>query len=251
VSVTVTAELPGTAIQGSAQVTGALRANPEPPVVDAGGIVSAVSYQGEPFAPGARVAISGSELAPEAGAVVAVIGGMPMPITGVTRKQINAVIPYGLPVNTRHQLVIQRGEAYTMPEPVTVAAAQPAIHTKDGSGKGQGAITDAKGALFEPGNAAAAGAEMTIFCAGLGEVDPKAEAGKPAVESPVASPKGQVSVTVGGVPAEVLGSRLAPGQVGMYLVQARVPEGVMPGEAVPVVLTVAGQSSPPVTIAVK
>jgi uncharacterized protein (TIGR03437 family) len=251
VSVTVAAEIPGTGIQGSAQVTGALRANPEPPVVSAGGIVSSVSYQGEPLAPGARVTIFGSELAPDAGDVVAVIGGMRMPITGVGKDQVNAIIPYGLPVNTRHQLVIQRGEAYTIPEAVTVAAAQPAIHTKDGSGKGQGAIADGKGALMEPGNAATAGAEMTIFCAGLGEVDPKTEAGKPAEESPAANPKGEVSVTVGGMPAEVLEARLAPGHVGMYLVRATVPEGVAPGEAVPVVLTVAGQSSPPVTIAVQ
>ena len=75
-------------------------------------------------------------------------------------------------------MVIQRGDAYTNPETVTVAGAQP--QTKDQSGKGQGAISDASGALYEPGNPASAGSVLTIFCAGLGEVTPAVEAGRTA-----------------------------------------------------------------------
>jgi uncharacterized protein (TIGR03437 family) len=252
VTVTVSAEIPGRQIQGSTQITGALRANPEPPLVRPGGIVSALSFQGEPLAPGAMVTIFGSKLKPGTGDVLAVIGGKPMPIIGTpTEDQINAVIPYGLAVNTRHQVIIQRGDAYTNPEAVTVAAAQPAIHTKDGSGKGQGAISDANGALYEAGNAAKAGSELTIFCSGLGEVDPSAEAGKAAPEGPMSKPVAELVATIGGIRAEVKEARLAPGLVGMYIVRATVPEGVEPGDAVPVVLTIAGQSSPPVTMAVE
>ena len=42
---------------------------------------------------------------------------------------------------------------------------------------------------------------------------------------------------------------LEPGQVGRYLVKARVPQGVPTGDHVSLVLSVAGQSSQPVTIA--
>ncbi|MGO9129961.1 MAG: hypothetical protein ACLQIS_09545 [Bryobacteraceae bacterium] len=37
----------------------------------------------------------------------------------------------------------------------------------------------------------------------------------------------------------------------MYQVNVAVPAGIATGDAVPVVLSVAGQSSPPVTIAVR
>jgi uncharacterized protein (TIGR03437 family) len=47
---------------------------------------------------------------------------------------------------------------------------------------------------------------------------------------------------------------LAPGMVGLYQVQATVPSGVAPSNAVPVILTVQttpAQTSPAVTIAVQ
>ena len=251
VIVTVNAEVPNRRLQGTTQVTGALQANPEPPVLNSGGIVSAVSFQGEPLAPGSIVTIYGSKLKPGSDSVLAVIGGKPMPVLAASDNQVNAIIPYGLPVDTRHQLVIQRGDAYTNPETVTVAAAQPAMQTKDQSGKGQGAISDSSGALYEPGNPASAGSAMTIFCAGLGEVTPVVEAGKPAPESPSARATQPVTVTVGGVRAQVSETILVPGLIGMYVVRATVPQGVEPGDAVPVVITVAGQSSPPTTMAVK
>jgi uncharacterized protein (TIGR03437 family) len=252
VTVTIAAAHAGKQIQGSTQITGALRANPEPPQVRPGGIVSAISFQGEPLAPGAMVTIFGSKLEPGDSDVVAVIGGKPMPLIGEpTDSQINAIVPFGLAVNTRHQLIIQRGETYTNPESVTVAAAQPAIHTKNASGKGQGAIVDPSGALHEPGNPAKAGSEVTIFCSGLGEVNPRAEAGKAAPDTPANRTTAEISATIGGLRATVNEARLAPGLTGMYVVRVTVPEGVEPGDAVPVVLTAAGQSSPPVTMAVE
>ena len=60
-----------------------------------------------------------------------------------------------------------------------------------------------------------------------------------------------VNVTIGGVPAQVDFSGLAPGFAGLYQVNAVVPAGVTPGNDVPVVLSVAGQTSPPVTMAVQ
>jgi len=44
---------------------------------------------------------------------------------------------------------------------------------------------------------------------------------------------------------------LTPGLAGLYQVNVAVPAGIAMGDAVPVVLSVAGQSSPAVTIAVR
>jgi len=55
-----------------------------------------------------------------------------------------------------------------------------------------------------------------------------------------------VTVTIGGVSEAAEFAGLAPGYPDLYQVNAVVPAGVQPGNSVPVVLTVAGQSSPAV-----
>ena len=58
------------------------------------------------------------------------------------------------------------------------------------------------------------------------------------------------SVTVGGAPATVSFSALAPGYVGLYQVNAQVPGAAVTGAAVPMVVTIGGVTSNVVTIAV-
>ena len=60
-----------------------------------------------------------------------------------------------------------------------------------------------------------------------------------------------VTATIGGVNASVSFAGLAPGFVGLYQVNAVVPEGVVAGPAVPVVITQDGIASNTVTIAVE
>ena len=60
-----------------------------------------------------------------------------------------------------------------------------------------------------------------------------------------------VTVTIGGQPATVQFAGLSPGFAGLYQINAVVPAGVTPGNAVAVVLQTAGQVSPPVTMAVR
>jgi uncharacterized protein (TIGR03437 family) len=58
-------------------------------------------------------------------------------------------------------------------------------------------------------------------------------------------------VTIGGIPAEVQFSGLAPGFVGLYQVNARIPAGISAGSAVPVQITINGRASNTATIAVR
>ena len=59
------------------------------------------------------------------------------------------------------------------------------------------------------------------------------------------------AVTIGGQPATVSFAGLAPGFVGVYQVNAQVPAGITPGDAVPVVLTQGSSQSNTATIAVR
>jgi uncharacterized protein (TIGR03437 family) len=58
-------------------------------------------------------------------------------------------------------------------------------------------------------------------------------------------------VTIGGVPANVSFSGLAPGYVGLYQVNAQVPAGLAANDAVPVVLQMGGTTSNAAAIAVQ
>ncbi|OFV96445.1 MAG: hypothetical protein A3H28_01925 [Acidobacteria bacterium RIFCSPLOWO2_02_FULL_61_28] len=265
--VKVLAEIPAPKIQGTAQVTGGLQANPNVPVVGQGAIVNAASFAPQaPVAPGSLVSIFGSKLSEGQGAAARLpletqlagtrvsIGGQPMPLLYAGDGQINAVVPYGLAVNTRYQVVVQRGSSYSVPEPITVAAAQPAVFTKDQSGKGQGLVfvsTPAGLVLAEAASPARAGDAVVIYCSGLGEVNPPVAAGAAAPASPLSVTANPVSVTMGGREAQVLFAGLSPGFAGLYQVNAVVPPGISPGNETPVSLTVAGQTPPPVTMAVR
>ena len=261
VTLTITAESAG--VRGTVQVSGSVLANANPPVVPADGVVSAASGQPRvPLSPGGFISIYGSRLADglsispslpldqRLGNTVVSLGGRVMPLHYAVDGQINAIVPYGLAVNTVHQLVIRRGASYSVPVSVAVAAAQPAIFTEDGSGRGLGIVLSATGVLAGPGTPVAAGDVVVIYATGLGAVSPGVPAGHAAPAEPLSHTVDKVLVTIGGVPAEVLFAGLTPGSAGLYQVNARVPAGVPSGTAA-VILAVAGQESPPVTISLR
>jgi uncharacterized protein (TIGR03437 family) len=251
-------------LQGAAHITGGVRSNTNPPVISPGGIVSSASFATDaPLAPGSIIAIFGSHLADGAiaaqalplpsqlGQTQVIIGGQQMPLFFVSDAQINAMLPYGIAVNRPYQVIVQRGTSSTIPESITLAAAGPAVFTKDQTGIGPGLVFDAQFRSNDTTNPAAAGDAIVIYTTGLGDVTPAIPAGVPApldALSPTASP---ASVTIGGVNApQVLFAGLAPGFTGLYQVNVVVPAGVAPGDAVPIIITVADRPGPPVTLAV-
>ncbi len=251
-------------INGVKQVAGGLGASQLPPVIASGGVVNAASLTPQqPLAPGSAITILGDQLADgqssytsvplgtELAGTTVLIADQAVPLLMTNPQQINAIVPFGIDVNTTHQVLVQRGLTYGTPIEITVAAAQPAIFTKGGT---QGWIVDAKGNVVGLGNAATAGDSVTIFCTGLGEVSPAADAGSAGPPLPGAAAVNVVTATIGNVNAQVSFAGLAPTLVGMYQVQAIVPTGVTAADAAPVSLTVQTlppQSSPAVTMAVK
>jgi uncharacterized protein (TIGR03437 family) len=183
-----------------------------------------------PVSPGSLVAILGTGLA--GGSVQ--IGGERMQMVSAGATEIVAVVPPDVAVNAEIEFTAQRGAAISLPRPVVIAAAAPAIFTQDGSGQGAGMIADAtSGALNTADNPAQAGDKVVISCTGLGSADASA-----------------MSVTIGGQDAQVISAAPVANSPGMYQVRVVAP-GEVSGSTVPVTITAAGQTSPMVTMALQ
>lgn len=254
-------------IIGTRDWPGAVIASSATPLVNVGGVSNAASGA-HILAPGAFISIYGANLASgmteatstplptNLGKAQAFLGGQSLPLQFSGGQQINAVVPYDIAVNSMQQLLVQASDALSQPEPVIIATAAPGVFTQDQSGSGPGAILvqpagSSKSATNTPSNPAQAGDALLIFCTGLGTVTPKVAAGSVAPSSPPAETDNVVTATVGGKDATVLFSGLAPGFVGLYQVNVTVPSGITAADDVPVVLTEAGSTSAPVTVAIK
>ena len=271
---------------GQIQVTSPAAANPvqtvtvrltvqtagaAPPQVASGGVLSAATYSLQtPVAPGMLVSIFGTNLTAagqvytvstyplptQLGGTSVTIGGELVPLDVVTPNQINAILPFDLPVNTTLPLVVSYNNMISAPEPVSMVASEPGIFTtaQNGAGLGIVVIVHADGSQVSagPGNAAGAGDTLVIYCTGLGDVTPRGVAGTPAPAQPLAAAIDPVTVTLGGISAPVAFAGPTPGYAGLYQVNATVPSGVATSAQAPLVLTQSGRSSPvAVTIPIK
>jgi len=268
VTVTAKAEIPEQKLTGQVQIKGGLLTFDTPPVVGSGAVVNGASFAPQsPVAPGSLISIFGNKLAQGqalagtlplplnlAGSSV-ILAGVASPMLFANDGQVNAVVPFETAVNTPQHIVLMRGTSPSVPQSITVAPAAPGVFTKDSSGKGQGVIfgVDASGAqiLADSARPVKAGDVVVIYCTGLGRVDPPVPTGSPAPITPLSNAVNPVTVSVGGASADVSFKGLTPGFVGLYQINATIPQGVTPGNQVPVVVTAAGQPSLPVTIAVR
>jgi uncharacterized protein (TIGR03437 family) len=248
---------------GQSSLSGTLSTSTTP-VVTAGGVVHAASaVPGVPIAPGSLITIYGSNLADAQGLASTLplpqsqngaqvfLGTTQVPILYTSTGQLNVQVPFSTPVNTNYQLSVQRDNLVSLPEPLVVAQANPGVFTVNEQGTGQGVIFKSDGVtLAQAGTPANQGETVVIYCTGLGAVTPAVPDGAPAPASPLSNTVNPVTVTIGGQNATVAFSGLTPGYPGLYQVNAVVPNGVS-GGAVPVVVTVAEQPSPSVTMAVQ
>jgi uncharacterized protein (TIGR03437 family) len=269
-TITVDAEAAQPALQGSLEISGGLQNTSDAPQLS--GIVSGASFAaGVPLAPGAITSLFGSQLADGSGGAAGlplgstlkgatvVIAGEPAPLFYASTGQINAAIPFDVAPNTSQQVLVTRDTTLSVPVEVDVAPSQPAVFLDpQTNAPNQGTIFAVrKGAsgqtsfLAGPSSPATAGDTLVIYCGGLGGVNQTIAPGAGSPASPAAKTNDQPQVTVGGKTASVAFSGLTPGLVGVYQINAVVPAGVTPGDQVPVVINISGQTSPAVTIAVK
>ncbi len=248
---------------GAARQSGTIQTGSPTPQVNSGAVLNAASGAGAFISPGGYVAIYGSKLATATNTVdtaplpgslngtIVTMQGKALPLRYVSDTQINALVPYDVVSNTQQQILVQKGSTLSIPQYVTVADAQPAVYTQDQSGSGAGSITNAANQLITPANPAHIGDTVIVYCNGLGAVNPPVAAGTAAPRSPLSRTANPLTATIGGVDARVDFAGLAPDFAGLYQVNVVVPAGTPLGDTVPIVLSTAGQTSPPTTLSVR
>lgn len=210
------------------------------PTSSADGVVNAASFQKGTTAPGAILSLFGIGLGSHweqassvplprslANRTKVTIGGVDVPLFYASPSQINFQVPFEASGATT--LVVTRGDdSKTVSIPLLVGEAQPGI-------------------FATPLNAAR-GQVLVLYATGLGRVNPTVNTGEAATGE--ARTANRVTVNVGGRDVEPEYAGLAPGFVGLYQVNVRIPSDVAVGD-LPLKLKVAGIESNVAQVAVK
>jgi uncharacterized protein (TIGR03437 family) len=184
--------------------------------------------------------------------------GSPVALFFVSPLQINFQVPF-VPIfgTAETTLTVTQGQLSNTLN-ITLVPFAPALFTTNSQGTGQAAaLIGASSALAAPAGAfpgsrpAQRGEIVALYCTGLGNVSNPPDPGAPSPSNPLANTLANPTVTVGGQPASVPFSGLAPGFVGLYQVNIQIPGSAPSGSAVPLVLTIGGVASNTATIAVQ
>jgi 6-phosphogluconolactonase len=271
-STQLTASVPAglIATAGSASVTVAAGAtvskaisftiNPVSITITSNGVVNGASQTGGAVSPGEIVTISASNFGPSAftgfqldsngfvtttlAGAQALFDGVAAPLLSAQAGQVMAVVPYEVNGNPSTQLQVSYQGQTSSAVAVPVAVAAPGIFTVDGSGSGQGMISNEDGTANAPDNAASVGSTVVVSATGEGQTIPSGVDGKPGDPATPPVPIQPVTATVGGLDAQVLSAGGISGMTAGFLqVAVQIPDGVTPGDTVPIVLTIGGISS--------
>ena len=239
-------------------------AAPAQPSLYPGGILNAASYSAGALAPGSLVAAFGdfglSSAAQAqntplpgnlAGLSIQFSGGVSAPLLYVSGGQVNFQVPWEVSGQQQVALTVTVNGQISAPQTKNVALYAPGLFTVNDEGAGQGAILGPGYGLVDASYPAIAGTTIVqIFGTGLGPVTNQPPSGAVAPSGPFAETTTTPTVTIGGMPATVSYSGLAPGLVGVYQVNALVPAGAPSGDAVPVTVSFGDITSNTVTMAV-
>ncbi len=229
-------------------------------------VANAASEAQTAISPGEIVTIFGANIGPvvpsslaldSTGNVARVLQGaqvffdnIPAPLLYESESQVNAIVPYEISGNNVTQIQVFSGMASSAVLDVPVSAAAPGVFTINSTN--QAAVLNQDNSINGPSNPCARGSIIQIFATGEGLTSPPATtgtisgAGLNQVQLPV-------MVSIGGIGATVIYAGSAPDEVaGLLQVNAVVPQSVVPGDRVSLVVTVGtANSHPGPTIAVK
>lgn len=212
------------------------------------GVSNAASGQVS-FAPGMLMSVYGTNLSPKtqhAGSlplplnmqgVTATVNGVSAPLLDVLPGQLNLQVPYETGAGTAIVGIDNNGQVTSFP--FQVAASAPGIFM-DGGGN------------LVPYASGQRGQILLAFITGEGDVTPALITGEPpttSVVSKLPAPALPATLTIGGVPATIDFIGIPDGLVGVTQVNFTIPSAAPLG-AQPVVITIGGVASPPVTLTV-
>ncbi|MSO19945.1 MAG: matrixin family metalloprotease [Acidobacteria bacterium] len=225
-----------------------------------GAFVSIFSTATQDLAPRSNVAVA-TPLPTDLSSISVMVNDRYAPLFFAGPGQINAMIPFETTGATANITVFAGPGAAGNTVIVPLSPSAPGIFALNQAGSGQGAVQNPDASFAAPAGSvplsvarpARRGDVVIIFASGLGRVTPALPSGLPAGVNGTSIPvlAGNPTVRIGGVVAPLDFAGLAPGFVGLYQVNARVPAGATLGAAVPLTITTAeGQVSNTVTIAI-
>jgi uncharacterized protein (TIGR03437 family) len=174
-------------------------------------VLNAASFAPGPFAPGSRVLVRGSGFTAE---TVFRLGELRMPVLRVEAKLAELQVPAAAaPGEAAVNAATPAGHLISVP--VTLAATAPGLYRME---DGKVLLSAEDGS---PIASAAPGSVVILRVTGQGVTDPVVNDGEPSPAG--ARPLAPVSVTVGGMVAEVIAAELRVGEVGMLNITVRIP----------------------------
>jgi uncharacterized protein (TIGR03437 family) len=199
--------------------------------------------------------------------------------------QINLVLPSELPESGSVMVQVKTPDGVSTPFPLQMSSADVGVFRlpdPSNANRNNGAVLlantawrvvplsmamalgfpgcDSASPYVACGQPAKSGDVIQIFLTGLGKATPGGDpAGGPLATGTVAPTSGnplymtlqQPSVTIGGIPATVSFSGIAPGNAGLYQIDVTIPDGIEPNDDIPIVVTMPNGSIDTATIAVQ
>ena len=184
-------------------------------------VVHAADYAVRPAAPGALLSILGARVS-EVRA-----GNRAASVLPSTASETHIQLPYDLTGTGVSLSFLSANQRVSLGLPLQPAS--PAIFVDpDGSPL---ALDGETGVLLDAQNPARAGSAVQVLLSGLGRVSPDWPAGQPAPLEKQPRVIADVKAFLDGAPLEVMRATLAPGYIGFYLVEVRLPAIVNRGPA--------------------
>ena len=217
-----------------------------PPVITS--IVNAANGTA-PVAPGGLITVWGTNMSPVSlvasqvplptalGQSCLSVNGTPVPLLFVSSTQVNAQLPDN--VLGPSTVSIHTPGGVSNSTHFTVQPAAPAVFMSGSAGPTTGLATVVRAAnnqLVTPTNPIRPGDTLVIYLTGMGLTTPGVIAGVPAPVSPLALASDVPTVTLGGSHLDIQYAGLAPGEIGVYQINAVVPGSVTQGLSEPLVI---------------
>jgi len=220
-----------------ASITGIASAADGTPPVAPGGLIS---IYGQNMS-NVSLAAGSTPLATAIGNSCLGVNGLPIPLLYVSPGQINAQLPFN--VSGSATLTIHSTAGISNNYNFSVQQTAPSVFM---GGTGIAAIVrNDNNQLVTPTNPIHRKNKdtVTIYLTGMGQTTPSIQAGQAAPANPLAAAAVQPAVTLGDSDLSVSYAGLVPSEVGVYQINAAVPQGVPTGLSVPLVISQGGAAA--------
>ena len=218
-------------------------------------VVNAADQSG-PVAPGGLIMVRGSQFSavniasnelplPTAlGESCLAVNGVPVPMLFASPNQINGQLPFNVDGNATMTLRTPGGASNNYN--FTILPTAPSVFRTGAAGPDSGLATIVRARnneLATLANPIHRGDSIIIYATGMGRTNPAIEAGVPASADPLPTALIPPTLTLGGMALSVAFAGLAPGEVGVYQINATVPGWAPMGMAVPLIITQGASST--------